>query len=85
MNLKFIDSVRMTFDPVYETFVEIANKHPSLFPDMFTRQMFDEIYAAVMTRGFGWGLPETMLVPYADFLNHSSTGVNHYVFDKCLE
>jgi hypothetical protein len=47
--------------------------------------MFDQIYAAVMTRGFGWGLPETMMVPYADFLNHSSTGVHHYVFDKCLE
>jgi len=47
--------------------------------------MFDETYAVVMTRGFGWGLPETMMVPYADFLNHSSTGVNHYVFDKCLE
>lgn len=38
-----------------------------------------------MTRGFGWGLPETMLVPYADFLNHSCSGVNHYVFDKELE
>jgi hypothetical protein len=43
------------------------------------------MYAAVMTRGFGWGLPETMLVPYADFLNHSSSGVHHYVFDTVLE
>lgn len=38
-----------------------------------------------MTRGFGWGLPETMLVPYADFLNHSSSGVHHYVFERHLE
>lgn len=37
-----------------------------------------------MTRGFGWGLPETMLVPFADFFNHNSSGVNHYVFDRKL-
>lgn len=38
-----------------------------------------------MTRCFGWGLPETMLVPFADFLNHHSIGVNHYIFCQELE
>lgn len=38
-----------------------------------------------MTRCFGWGLPETMLVPYADFLNHHSNGVHHYAFSINLE
>ncbi len=43
--------------------------------------MFQETYAAVMTRGFGWGLPETMMVPFADFFNHAANGVNHYAFN----
>ena len=38
-----------------------------------------------MTRCFGWGLPETMLVPFADFLNHSSSGIHTYSFSKKLE
>lgn len=42
-------------------------------------------YSIVMTRCFGWGLPETMLVPFADFMNHNCSGVNHYTFNKKLE
>lgn len=38
-----------------------------------------------MTRCFGWGLPETMMVPFADFLNHHSEGVHHYAFSASLE
>lgn len=38
-----------------------------------------------MTRCFGWGLPETMLVPFADFMNHHSEGVHHYAFSQTLE
>jgi hypothetical protein len=50
-----------------------------------TRQLFDKCYGMVMTRCFGWGLPETMLVPFADFLNHHSNGVHHYAFSRTLE
>ncbi len=38
-----------------------------------------------MTRCFGWGLPETMLIPFADFLNHYSNGVHHYTYSTTLE
>ena len=38
-----------------------------------------------MTRCFGWGLPETMLIPYADFLNHSSSGIHTYSFSRKLQ
>lgn len=44
-----------------------------------------ECYAFVMTRCFGWGLPETMLVPFADFLNHNCHGVHHYICNRKLE
>lgn len=43
-----------------------------------------DCYASVMTRIFGWGLPETMMVPYADFMNHNSTGVHHYTLNRKL-
>ena len=32
-----------------------------------------------MTRCFGWCLPDTMLVPIADMLNHSDDGACHYM------
>lgn len=44
-----------------------------------------ETFAQVMTRVFGWGLPETMLVPFADFFNHHCSGINHYVLNKDFE
>jgi hypothetical protein len=27
-------------------------------------------FASVVTRCFGWSLPSTMVVPFADFINH---------------
>jgi hypothetical protein len=39
----------------------------------------------VLTRSFGWGLPETMMIPYADFLNHDCCGAYHYVLNRSLE
>lgn len=38
-----------------------------------------------MTRCFGWHLPATMLIPYADFLNHSDEGVTHYIVNRRFE
>ena len=38
-----------------------------------------------MTRCFGWGLPEVVMVPYADFLNHNCSGVHHYIMNRKLE
>jgi hypothetical protein len=37
-----------------------------------TMDMFLKAYNLVVTRCFGWGLPSTMIVPFADFLNHTS-------------
>ena len=38
-----------------------------------------------MTRCFGWHLPSTMLIPFADFLNHSDDGVTHYIVNRRFE
>jgi hypothetical protein len=34
------------------------------------KQMFTEAFTTVVTRVFGWGLPFTIMVPFADFINH---------------
>ena len=39
----------------------------------------------VMTRCFGWTLPATMIVPFADFQNHSDAGCTHYVINTKFE
>ena len=38
-----------------------------------------------MTRCFGWSLPTTMLVPFGDFLNHTSDGATHYLVNTQFE
>lgn len=35
-----------------------------------TRELFLKMYNLSCTRCFGWTLPSTMMVPFADFLNH---------------
>jgi hypothetical protein len=30
-----------------------------------------------MTRCFGWSLPGTMILPFADFLNHKERAIDH--------
>jgi hypothetical protein len=62
-----------------------VENHPEIFGGRLRREIFDFCYGVVMTRCFGWGLPETMLVPFADFLNHHSNGVHHYAFSRQLE
>jgi len=38
-----------------------------------------------MTRCFGWSLPNTMLVPMADFMNHNPDGTTHYIVNRKFE
>ena len=32
--------------------------------------MFVRAYTSVVTRCFGWGIPCTTMIPFADFINH---------------
>ena len=50
-----------------------------------TKEDFIWCHETVMTRCFGWSLPATMLVPMADFLNHSPDGTTHYVVNTEFE
>lgn len=85
LNCKFVREVKADFEPTFLAFSEIVAANPAIFKKQLTRDLFDFCYGVVMTRCFGWGLPETMLVPLADFLNHHSSGVHHYAFSLLLE
>lgn len=36
----------------------------------FTRENFDLAFTITVTRCFGWSLPSTMIIPFADCANH---------------
>ena len=59
-----------------------------LYPEYFgssTRADFEWAVVFVTTRCFGWGLPSTMLVPFADAINHANESIiNYNLFHKNL-
>ena len=58
-------------------------KYPDMYPPEFlTKEMFFWAYELVMTRCFGWSLPSTCLVPFADMFNHNCEATTHYVVHK---
>lgn len=62
---------------IYKTFK--AGGYDHLFPGIsdesnyeFIHKTFVNAFISVVTRCFGWGLPNTMLIPYADCINHNN-------------
>ena len=69
-------------------FKKILIKYPAYFPFkslIDLRRDFYWAYEAVMTRCFGWSLPSTSLVPFADMLNHSNEATTYYLVNKKFE
>lgn len=59
----------------------MLKKHPDLFPG-YTREIFLQMYNYACTRCFGWTLPSTMMVPFADFMNHLPVDTSYDVYSK---
>ena len=38
-----------------------------------------------MTRCYGWSLPSTFLIPFADLMNHHNYATTHYMVNKKIE
>jgi len=73
------------YQPLFSEFDRIIRSNPKLFPRAVPYEEFMRLYAKVTTRCFGWGLPETMVVPFADFLNHSDDSIYHYMLKEEFE
>lgn len=64
----------------YKNLLSVVLKHtPSVFkPNMLTLNIFNKVYGIVITRSFGYGVPYTCLMPFADNFNHSDRDINSY-------
>lgn len=62
--------VREEFTELYA----ILKKHPNLFPGETTVEQYWKIFMEasdmISTRGFGYGMKETAIIPFFDCLNH---------------
>ena len=66
------------------------NKYDHILPGASDAENFDalrELYVrafdSVVTRCFGWGLPCTMMVPFADCINHHNVDSSYEMVRKC--
>jgi hypothetical protein len=39
-------------------------------------------FCSVVTRCFGWGLPTTVVVPFADFINHHNVDSSYEIVSR---
>jgi hypothetical protein len=46
------------------------------------KESYIRAFACVVTRCFGWGLPRTVVVPFADFINHHNVDSSYDVVHK---
>jgi len=65
-----------------------TKKSPEFFPGIMDRSqkevkaIFCQAFCSVVTRCFGWGLTCTMMVPYADFINHHNVDSGYELLSK---
>jgi hypothetical protein len=60
---------------------KVLSKYPENFPG-YDRDLYIEMFNFACTRCFGWSLPDTMMVPLADFMNHLPIDTQFGVYDK---
>lgn len=70
-----IKAYRKDFDDEWRLVYEAIKNHEDLFPAISMEEksyyeLFIRAFCSVVTRCFGWGLPTTTMVPFADFINH---------------
>jgi len=65
------------------------NKYEEYFPgctdpekETELKSIFLVSFINVITRCFGWGLPKTMVVPFADCINHHNVDSNYEMFSE---
>jgi hypothetical protein len=43
---------------------------------------YTRAFACVVTRCFGWGLPRTVVIPFADYINHHNVDSSYELVHK---
>lgn len=77
--IRDVETYKKEFDEEWEVFYKALSdpKYEDYFPgfsDLSRKEemktIFIRAFTSVVTRCFGWGLPKTMMVPFADCINH---------------
>eukprot|EP00347_Sterkiella_histriomuscorum_P010279 403376910 len=64
-----------TYDEYYPGISNLENKE-------MIRAFYDRAYQSVVTRCFGWGLPKTSMIPFADCINHHNVDSTYELIHK---
>ena len=84
--VKMVSEEREAELTTFDHFRKYSGRFRDLYPRSLTLKDFKWCYNFVRTRSYGWGFPETMLVPFGDLFNHSNQDrVNHYMFNRVYE
>ncbi len=63
----------------------VASKYPEIIdPSLFNLENYKRAYILVVTRCFGWSIPETSLIPLADCCNHFNLDNTYEILDTKL-
>lgn len=73
-----VETYRRVMEKYWKQLEPVVLRHSDLFPhteDLYS--LFKWVYKIVQTRSFAWGDPEGMLIPVADFFNHTDIYANY--------
>ena len=80
-----IKEYKEEYDAEYQALYEIACMYPDLIDaTQFTEAYFKKAFTVTVTRCFGWSLPHTMVIPFADCANHFIIDNQYEMFNKRL-
>jgi hypothetical protein len=69
--------IREEMDEWLQEFIDLLHRYPLVFPELNKEELIWS-HEYTMTRCFGWYLPSTMVVPFADHFNHKRVKfINH--------
>lgn len=73
-----VETYKRVMEKYWKQLEPVLARHSDLFPpsqDLYS--LFKWVYKIVQTRSFAWGNPEGMLIPVADFFNHTDIYANY--------
>ena len=80
-----ITEYKEEYEAEYQALYEIASMYPEMIDiKKFTPDNYKLGFTITVTRCFGWSLPHTSVVPFADCANHFIIDNQYELFNKRL-
>ena len=82
---------RIEFEEEWKLVYEMLKQHEKYFPgacdieqQTYMYDLFTRAYCSVVTRCFGWGIPCTTMIPFADFINHHNVDSSYEFISRLV-